>query len=120
MHNRGNTKGSGAAGPVADRPEKRKPVIFEPCAAPTEAERAALFKLNYEQALAALEKEDPVAVAVATEFILDLSEQVGVLLKEGKDYLAFLTPLPNAPAIERIAMEMVMETVEDELAEEEV
>ena len=81
---------------------------------PTE-ERAALFRLDYDQAAQALETEDPVAVAIATEYILDYSEKVGKLLKDGKDYLELLTPGPETPAIERIAMELVLETVEEEL-----
>jgi len=86
---------------------------------PTEEERAALSRLSYEQAMQALEAEDPVAVAVATEYILDYSEKVGKLLKEGRDYLELLAPRPELPAIERIAVELVLETVEEELDREE-
>ena len=82
---------------------------------PTEEERAALFLLGYDETIKALEAEDPAAVAVATEYILSYSEKVGQLLKEGKDYLELLTPRPELPAIERIAMELVLETVEEEL-----
>lgn len=86
----------------------------------TKEERQAVFALGYSEALDALEKEDPAVVAVATEYILDYSEKVGELLKNGKDYLALLTPGPAAPAIERIAMEVVLETVEEELAQEDL
>ena len=82
---------------------------------PTEEERSALSRLSYEQATRALEAEDPVAVAVATEYILDYSKKVGELLKEDKDYLELLTPRPEQSAIERIAMELVLEAVEEEL-----
>lgn len=87
---------------------------------PTEAERMALYRLSYDEVMDALENEEPVAVAVATEFILDYSEKVGELLKAGKDYLDLLAPRPELPAVERIAMELVLETVEDELNGEEV
>jgi|GEM_PF-6912209 len=82
---------------------------------PTAEERTALAKLSYDQAMQALEAEDPVAVAVATEYILDYSEKVGELLKQGKDYLELLAPRPELSAIERIAVELVLETVEEEL-----
>jgi hypothetical protein len=88
--------------------------------APTEEERAALLRLGYDQAMKALEADDPVAIAVATEYILDYSEKVGKLLKEGKDYLELLAPGPELPAIERIAVELVLETVEEELGGEDV
>jgi uncharacterized membrane protein len=87
---------------------------------PTQEERAALFRLGHDQVMQALEAEDPVAVAVATEYILDYSEKVGALLKEGKDYLELLAPRPDLSAIERIAMEIVLETVEEELDGEDV
>jgi len=86
---------------------------------PTQEERAALSRLSYDQAMRALEAEDPVAVAVATEYILDYSEKVGMLLKEGKDYLELLASRPELSAIERIAVELVLETVEEELDCEE-
>ena len=82
---------------------------------PTKEERALLFRLSYDEAMKALEAEDPAAVAVTTEYILDYSEKVGKLLKEGKDYLELLTPRPELSAIERIAVEFVLETVEEEL-----
>jgi hypothetical protein len=86
---------------------------------PTAEERAALSRLSYDQTMQALEAEDPVAVAVATEYILNYSEKVGQLLKEGRDYLDLLAPRPELPAIERIAVELVLETVEEELDREE-
>jgi hypothetical protein len=106
----------------ASRPEKRTgdATPEQPgCAAPTQEERAALFMLGYEDALAALEDEEPVAVAIATEYILEYSQKVGALLKEGRDYLNMLTPSAATPAIERIAMEVVLEAVEEELDGEE-
>lgn len=86
---------------------------------PTEEEKAACLILGYKETLTALENEEPVAVAVATECILAYSTRVGELLKQGRDYLDLLTPGPETPAIERIAMEVVLETVEEELDNEE-
>jgi len=87
---------------------------------PTEEERATLARLSYDQVVHALEAEDPVAVSVATEYILDYSEKVGKLLKEGRDYLELLAPRPELPAIERIAVELVLESLEEELEREDV
>lgn len=81
--------------------------------------RAALLALSYDDAVAALENEDPAAVTMATEYILAYSEKVGELLKQGSDYLALLTPSASTPALERIAMELVLETAEEELDAEE-
>jgi len=103
-------------------PDKQKDELDEQGGAahlPTADERAALSLLSYDQALQALEAEDPVAVAVATEYIQSYSEKLGQLLKDGKDYLELLAPSPELPAIERIAMELVLETVEEELDREE-
>ena len=82
-------------------------------------EREALLALDYKAALDALENEDAAAVALATEYIVQYSEKVGEELKQGRDYLALLAPKENTPAIERIAMEIVLESVEDELDSEE-
>ena len=87
---------------------------------PAEEERATLARLSYDQVIQALEAEDPVAVSVATEYILDYSEKVGKLLKEGRDYLELLAPRPELPAIERIAVELVLESLEEELEREDV
>lgn len=82
-------------------------------------ERAALHALSYDEAIDALEREDPAAVALATEYILFYSEKVGELLREGRDYLDLLTPSGDTPALQCIAMEMVLETAEEELDSEE-
>lgn len=86
-----------------------------PLCVPTPEERAAVLLLAYDDAVAALEGEESVAVAVATEFILKYSEEAGKLLKGGGDYLSFLTPGPTTSAIEGIAMDIVLETLEEEL-----
>lgn len=86
---------------------------------PTAEERAALLALDYEAASDALEKADPAALALATEYILQYSEKVGEELKQGRDYLALLTPTDQTPPIERIAMEIVLESVEEELDAED-
>lgn len=81
--------------------------------------RAGLLALSYEDAMDALEREDFAAVALATEYILSYSEKVGELLKQGRDYFELLTPTQATPAFERIAMELVLETAEEELNSEE-
>lgn len=81
--------------------------------------REALLALPYDVALDALEREEYAAVTLATEYVLFYSEKVGELLKQGRDYLALLTPTPATPALERIAMELVLETAEEELNSEE-
>ena len=86
---------------------------------PSAEEREALLALDYKAALDALENEDTAVVALATEYIVQYSEKVGEELKQGRDYLALLAPKENTPAIERIAMEIVLESVEDELDSEE-
>lgn len=86
---------------------------------PTAEERAAMLALDYQAASNALERADPVALAVATEFILQYSEKVGEELKQGRDYLNLLTPDDKTPPIERIAMEIVLESVEEELESED-
>ena len=86
---------------------------------PSAEEREALLALDYKAAAEALENEDAAAVALATEYIVQYSEKVGEELKQGRDYLVLLAPKENTPAIERIAMEIVLESVEDELDSEE-
>ncbi|MDL2266941.1 hypothetical protein LJC46_03015 [Desulfovibrio sp. OttesenSCG-928-G15] len=81
----------------------------------TAEERSRVLGMGFDEAWAALEKEEPAVVALATEFILSYSEKAGVLLKEGKDYLDLLAPSPDIPAIERIARGIVLETLEEEL-----
>ncbi len=85
----------------------------------TEEERKTLCALNYKEAMAAIEQENPAVIALATEFIALYSERLGQRLKEGQDYLALLTARADTPAIERIAMELVLESAEAELDEED-
>jgi hypothetical protein len=86
---------------------------------PSAEEQEALLALDYKAASEALENEDAAALALATKYILEYSEKVGEELKQGRDYLALLTPKEHTPAIERIAMEIVLESVEEELDSEE-
>lgn len=85
----------------------------------TSDDRIRVLGLGFDEAWSALEKEDPAVVALATEYILSYSEKAGALLKEGKDYLDLLAPSPDIPAIERIARGIVLETLEEELDEQE-
>lgn len=78
-----------------------------------------LLALSYQDALDAVGREEPAVVEAITEYVFAYSEKVGDLLKRGSDYLDLLTPLPTTPALERIAMELVLEAVEDELDSED-
>lgn len=86
---------------------------------PTDQERSAVMALDYKAASDALERADPAALAIATEYILKYSEKVGEELKQGRDYLALLTATDETPPIERIAMEIVLDSVEEELDAED-
>lgn len=85
---------------------------------PSAEERAALLALGRPEAMAALEREDPLALALATEFINIYAAKITDALKKGHDYLPLFTPADGTPHIERIAMEIVLESVEDELEAE--
>ena len=86
---------------------------------PTEEERTAALALTLEEAAQALGEEEPVAVAVATEFIMSYAVKVGELLRAGNDYLECLTPGDTTPALEEIAMDIVRDAVSKKLIEEE-
>lgn len=61
------------------------------------------------------EVEHPVVAHVARR-IAHYSSLAGEALRQGKDYLPLLTPAVDAPAVEIIAMELVRDVMEDELA----
>jgi hypothetical protein len=83
----------------------------------TPDDRAALLALDDAAAREALEREDPKALALVTEFILAYSAKLGEELKQGRDYLPLLTP-QGQPPLECIAMEIVLDSAEDELESE--
>jgi hypothetical protein len=78
-----------------------------------------LAALSREAVLSALEREEQGVFAAVSRCIVHYAERVGEELKAGRDYLPLLTPLRDTPPLEAVAMEIVLETVEEELAEEE-
>lgn len=84
----------------------------------SQEDRSALLALDRTQAMAALEKEEPGALALATEFIDVYADKISLALKAGKDYLSFFEASETTPAIEKIAMEIVLESIEEELESE--
>lgn len=82
-------------------------------------ERAAALALDHKAAVMALEEENQAVTAVISEFILHYAEAAGERLKAGGDYFELLTPGPDTPALEALAMELVREGFEDELAGED-
>lgn len=107
--------------------DKGGPGRVGPCAAPearpaalAPQRRAALLALTEDEAVALLDADDAEALALAEEFALAWSKRVGDCLKEGRDYLELLSPKPDTPALEAMAMEAVLEAVEAQLAKEDV
>jgi hypothetical protein len=85
---------------------------------PDPARRAALLALSADEAAALLDADDPQALALAEEFVLAYSARAGECLKDGGDYLDMLSPGPETPALEVMAMEAVLEALEAELERE--
>ncbi len=73
--------------------------------------------LSYDEAVDALEREEPEVTSLVTARIMYFSEQVAERLKDGSDYLDLLTPSKDTPVLEAIAMEIVREAVEEEMEE---
>jgi hypothetical protein len=85
---------------------------------PTPEERAAILAMDLPSAVKALKADDPVTVAVTTEFIVRYSLKVAQTLRESDDFLHVVTPEESMPAVERIAMGIVREAVSESLAME--
>lgn len=79
----------------------------------------ALASLSRQEVFEALDREDEAVVAAVSECIGVLAEQVGLVLKDGKDYLEMLTPDGETPAVLAVAMDIVLETLEEELESED-
>jgi hypothetical protein len=78
-----------------------------------------LTALSREEVLSALEREEGAVFAAVSRCIVRYAELVGEELQAGRDYLPLLTPRPDTPPLEAVAMGIVLETVEEELAGEE-
>ncbi|MDR2076265.1 MAG: hypothetical protein LBP61_04955 [Desulfovibrio sp.] len=78
-----------------------------------------LAALSREEVLSALEREEEAVFAAVSRYIVRYAGLVGGELKAGRDYLPLLAPRLDVPPLEAVAMEIVLETVEEELAEED-
>lgn len=83
-----------------------------PLIQPTKEERAKVMAYDFEHAATAISMDEPITMAVATEFIVQYSIKAADTLREGKDYIELLTPTDATPAVERIAMEIVRESLD--------
>ena len=83
---------------------------------PLDPELAALSR---EEVLSALEREEEVILAAVSRYIVHHAGRIGEELKAGRDYLPLLTPRRDVPPLEAVAMEIVLEAMEEELAEED-
>ena len=89
-----------------------------PLLVPTEEERAAILALDHRAVTRALSADEPIAVAVATEYIVYYSLKVADALREGTEYLHVLQCAEDTSAVERIAMALVSESVRESLEQE--
>ncbi|MDR2160714.1 MAG: hypothetical protein LBO77_01005 [Desulfovibrio sp.] len=74
-----------------------------------------LASLSLENVLSALECEDGPVFAAVSRCIVRYAELAGLELQAGRDYLPLLTPGENTPPLAAVAMNIVLETVEEEL-----
>ena len=89
-----------------------------PLPEPTEEERAAVLAMDYETISRALKEEEPIAVAVATEFIVHYSIKVAEVLRNGEEFLHVVKPTVSTPMVECIAMDIVRSSVSASLQAE--
>ena len=115
------SKSAGCAPQDAAAPQEAEacpPFEPEPLPAPTEEERAAILALDHRAVTRALSADEPIAVAVATEYIVYYSLKVADALREGTEYLHVLQCAEDTSAVERIAMALVSESVRESLEQE--
>jgi hypothetical protein len=75
-----------------------------------------LAALSREAVLAALERAEESVCEALSQRISRYARLAGEELKNGRDYLALLTPGKDALPLEAVAMDIVRETFEEELA----
>ena len=110
------SKSAGCGLPEGDVPADAAEEISLPV--PTEEERAAVLALDHRAVTRALGAEEPIAVAVATEYIVYYSLKVAEALRQGTEYLHVLKCAEDTSAVERIAMALVSESVRESLEQE--
>ena len=103
---------------AAEAGDGREPFEEEPLPTPTEEERAAILALDHRAVTRALSADEPIAVAVATEYIVYYSLKVADALRQGTEYLHVLKCAEDTSAVERIAMALVSESVRESLEQE--
>lgn len=111
------SKSAGCGLPQADA-ASGAPAEENPLPVPTAEERAAILALDHRAVSRALSEEEPIAVAVATEYIVYYSLKVAAALREGNEYLHVMQCAEDTSAVERIAMAIVSESVRESLAQE--
>lgn len=99
---------SQAADPVCEEKE-------EPLAEPTEEERTAILALDHASVSRLLRAEEPLTVAVATEFIVFYSLKVAEALRQSNEFHHVMQPTPETSAVECIAMDIVRNAVTSSL-----
>ncbi len=73
--------------------------------------------LCMDDVLEALEAEEEAVVDAVTRYIALYAEQLAEALRAGNDYLDLLSPSPDTPAVQALAMALVLESAEEELDE---
>ena len=112
------SKSAGCGLPQADEAPGGEAPAQETLPTPTEEERAAVLALDHRAVTRALGEDDPIVVAVATEYIVYYSLKVAEALREGTEYLHVLRCPEDISAVERIAMALVSESVRESLEQE--
>lgn len=108
------TKAANAQEPAMDCGRNEE----EPLPVPTEEERAVILAMDYETISQALRDEEPIAVAVATEYIVHYSLKVAEVLRNGEEYHHVVKPTRSTPVVEGLAMEIVRSSVAASLEQE--
>jgi phytoene/squalene synthetase len=88
----------------------------------------AVRNISLDPALAALSRDavsralaggDETVLEAVSRCIRHYAQRAGEELRAGRDYLPLLTPRPETPPLEAVAMGIVLETMEEELAGED-
>ena len=90
--------------------------------------KRAVRKISLDPSLAALSRDavfsalaggDEAVFEAVSRCIRHYAQRAGEELQAGRDYLPLLTPCPQTPPLEVVAMGIVLETMEEELAGED-
>jgi hypothetical protein len=78
-----------------------------------------LTALSRDAVFGALAGGDETVFAAVSRCIRHYAQRAGEELRAGRDYLPLLTPCPETSPLEAVAMGIVLETMEEELARED-